>query len=283
MPPPTVTYPPPRATPFPTYTPGPQPVRAMPGRGHILYTTRMNEIYNFDGDGMHSTGLVGTDAVQSPDNDRLAYVRDGRLYVYSYQSNKEQGIDASGKVRMPAWNADGTALAFIAHEDARNLDTVYQLQVPSMKLWRVLMSQSGIVAPPISNPATNRLLIAEARGTASTEFYTIDPVCGTGNDCKESLATVPYAVRWAVYQPNGTAIVFVEESRGDLYALKTGSKEVSQLVNDGVYKQRVAFDDSGSRLAYIDQYYNLYILDLTEQSVAWLMPTNVASVDWAGN
>jgi hypothetical protein len=133
---------------------------------------------------------------------------------------------------------------------------------------------------PICQP-----LIVEALESRRTAFYTIDPLCISPAACRasrEDIATVPYAVSWAAYHPSGTFIAFTERDNGGLHALKTGSKEVTLLVNDHVYKRRVAFGRDPGKLIAIDGANNLYLLDLANPAASWLIPTNVTSVSWAG-
>jgi hypothetical protein len=274
----TTPLPPP--TPFPTPTMVRPLLNRLPADGYVVYSTNMLEIGAIDGDGVRPMSIRGADVAATPDGETLAYIREGRLYLY--QNETETRIDVPGTPRMPAWNADGTALAFVVRKD--NQDTVYRLRRDRTEALPVL-SVKELAAPPLSSPSENRLLITEVIMSRSTRFYTIDPLCMSTAACqasREDIATVPYAVSWAAYHPSGTFIAFTERDNGGLYALKTGSKEVMPLISDQVYKRRVAFGRDPGKLIVIDGENNLYLLDLTNLAWTWLSPSNVTSVRWAG-
>jgi hypothetical protein len=290
---PTVTLvrptlpPPPRPTPTPVPTPTPPLPRPaafrLPAGGTVVYSANngsSDKIGIIDGDGVRPMNIEGADVAAAPDGGALAYVREGRLYLY--QNDKEIRIDVPGTPRMPAWNADGTALAFVVHTD--NQDTVYRLRRDRTEALPVL-SVRELAAPPLSSPSSNRLLIAERIEANRTAFYTVDALCATPAACqanREDIASVPYAVSWAAYHPSGTFIAFTEYAHGGLYALQTGSKEITPLIGDKGYRRRVTFGSDPGKLIYIDGNLSLYLFDLVNHTLVWLYPTNVTSVSWVG-
>jgi hypothetical protein len=272
----------PTMPPLPTAIPAPemQPAWALPTGGHLVYGTIAAEISSFDGDGIHSIGVRGADVTVAPDGQTLAYTREGRLYIY--RDGTETRINAPDSVTMPAWNADGTALVFVV--DSGQADRIYRLRQDRNEALPLLTVRE-LGAPPISSPTSNRILIAEIIAPQQTAFYTIDPLCFSEAACKESridIATVPYPVAWAAYHPSGTFIAFTDRMYGKLFALQTGSKEVKLLIEDYVYKRRVAFGADPTKLVYTDSTDDLYLLDLNSKAAQWLIPTSVASVSWAG-
>jgi Tol biopolymer transport system component len=201
-----------------------------------------------------------------------------------YREGKERMISVPGAAMMPAWSADGEWLAVVSRE--ADTDVVYRVNVATMQPSRVL-SVPEIAAPPLSNPATGRLLIAERVGLKQTAFYTVDPACAAQSaqgGCKASrkdIATVDHAVNWASYHPSATRITFSARDDGGLYLLNTANGDITPLVNDGHIKRRPAFSRDGAWLAYVadgDQLYVLHLEDMVSQMVAL---SKVASVDWA--
>ncbi len=271
----------PLPTPFPTPTPLlPPALNRLPADGYVVYGTSTLEISAIDGDGIRPMAIKGSDVAAAPDGETLAYILAGQLYVY--RNEKETRIVVNGTAKMPAWNADGTALAFVVSAD--NQDTVYRLRRDRTEALPVL-SVHELGAPPLSSPSSNRLLIAEVLTSRRTAFYTIDPLCASPAACQASrddIATVPYAVSWAAYHPSGTFIAFTDRDNGGLYALQTGSKEVTALVNDHVYRRRIAFGRDPGKLIAIDGANGLYLLDLVNLASSRLTPANVTSVSWAG-
>src|SRR5258706_7444727 len=144
-----------------------------------------------------SLNLRGDDLTVAPDGKTLAYTRGGKLFVY--RDGKEQIAPVAGNPIMPAWDMTGEILAFVIHDSVG--DTVYRVSTKTQEVSR-LLTVSQIVAPPLTNPATGRLLIVEKVDTSKTDFYTIDPNCATQGACiasRREVATVAHAVNWADY------------------------------------------------------------------------------------
>src|SRR5258706_1838375 len=106
-------------TPYPTADYAVRPTGAanrlpslLPAEAKFVLSTLDGEILSSNGvSGLRPTGLRGQDTTVAVDNRSVAYVRDGRLYIY--QDGKERAVDTPGKVTMPAWGADTTALAYV--------------------------------------------------------------------------------------------------------------------------------------------------------------------------
>jgi hypothetical protein len=264
-----------------TSTPSPVTMSARDAR-LVMGMTSGEILTNLDGAGTRSTGLRGSDPVLAPDGRTLAYLRDKQLIVY--HDGQEQIVNVPGAAMMPAWSVDGQWLAFVSRET--DYDVVYRVDLASLQRSRVL-SVPEIAAPPLSNPATDRLLIVERVGAKKTAFYTVDPMCAAQvaqGGCKASrkdIATADHSVNWASYHPSATRIAFSDRDDGGLYLLNTANGDITPLVEDGQIKRRPAFSKDGAWLAYVSeggQLYALHLEDMVSQTVAL---GQVASVDWA--
>lgn len=285
--------------PYPTYTPLPtlppvqpkSPPPVLPGSGHIAYSTKTrNDIAFYSSEGQRVSVLTGNDVALSPDERILAYVRDGRLYLRDnvfwryYDDRTEIPVAIPGEAKMPAWNGEGTALAIVLQ--TRENNAVYQVPMETMQPIRVWATPNTIVAPPQPVPGRKRWLIAELVQPGKTMFYTIGSTCGSFDVClstRQEIGMVPFTVTWADYHPSGTIIGFTELQKGDLYQLATANGEVKLMADDKTYKRRIAFSPDGTSLVYVSRSNELFMMLLEKPlSVQWLLPTDVASVDWAG-
>ncbi|MCC7449721.1 MAG: PD40 domain-containing protein [Anaerolineae bacterium] len=235
-------------------------------------------ISNPDGRGARSIGVRGQDVAAAPAGQSLAYLRNGQLFVN--REGLEQVVNVSGMIMLPTWSADGTILAFVLRESVG--DSVYQVSLDSMQPVR-LLSVPHITAPPLSNPATGRLLIVEQTSPQQTAFYTIDPQCVTQSAClasRKDIATVPYRVDWADYHPSATALVFSEQDAGNLYLLHTADGKVEPFAADGTYKRRPNFSRDGKSLAYLNQSNTLLVMNLDDKTTQSTSFNGVISMDW---
>jgi hypothetical protein len=158
---------------------------------------------------------------------------------------------------------------------------------------RHLITVPALAAPPISHPATGRVLVAEwsagppGKG-ADTIFATIDGACATHAACERSrqvFATIPYAVNWADYHPTATMLTFSTVDGDGVYVLYTGTGEVKRVDGAGEQTRRPTFDTSGQYVAYLDSAGGAYVTPLTTPHQRWrLLPkaenAHITSVDW---
>ncbi|MEP7285543.1 MAG: hypothetical protein ABI947_07225 [Chloroflexota bacterium] len=224
--------------------------------------------------------LHGSEVTVAPDGRTLAYTRSGGLYIY--RAGREETVSISGNIIMPAWNATGDGLAFVLRE--ANGDSVYRVPLDSLQPVH-LLTVPEIVAPPLTNPATGRLLIVEKLGAKQTIFYTIDPDCTTQIDCAKSrrdVAMVNRAVNWASYHPNAASLVFSDLDDGNLYLLLTGSGDVQPVVMDSGYKRRPTFNKDGSWLAYVNvtDGGKLYVFRISDKHIYSIPFGSIASLSW---
>jgi Tol biopolymer transport system component len=249
---------------------------------HLLVGMSSGDIVTSRASQFAPTGLHGDDFAVAPDGETLAYVHKQQLSIYV--RGREATVRISGQIRMPAWNADSTYLAFILHQVSG--DSVYRVSRSTLEPER-LLTIPEVVAPPLSGPATGRLLIVERLGEQRTAFYTIDPDCRSLLSCEKSrqdIATVSYGVNWADYHPNAASIVFSTGDNPNLFLLMAGIGKVQTLLADDNAKRRPMFSPDGNWLAYINVSNSdkIYLLRLKDGRVYPLDLLNVKSVAWSG-
>jgi len=252
------------------------PLMSMSEARFVISTADGTILSNPDGMGAQPTRMNGSDVVAAPNRETFAYQRNGQLFVY--YGGREWNVHLNGT--MPAWSADGHTLAFIVSESLG--DSLYQLNIDTMQPVR-LLTVPHITAPPLSNPATGRLLIVEQTSPQQTVFYTIDPLCATQSAClasRKAIASVPYRVDWTDYHPSATALVFSERDAGNLYLLSTADGKTELFAADGVYKRRPLFSRDGKWLAYLNQSDTLFVMNVADQTTQQTPFNHVTSMDW---
>jgi hypothetical protein len=285
------TVPPrPYSTPTPIPTQPPRQI-ARPAVGQIVVSVGEPKRVGFlDANGAHDANFAGDNVALSPDGQTLAFTRDDKLYVRHTEDKQETLI--AEQARMPAWNGDGTAVAYIVN-GTDGTQAIYQIELGKPQAVRLWVSQNPLVAPPHAVPGRRKLLVVELIEQNKTEFYTIDSTCLSFEACKNTrndIAAVPYRATWADYHPSGTFIGYTEPE-GRLYVLTTakGKTEIKQLMND--HRENItqfAFSPDGKRLIYLTN--SRLIIAPLDGSISreYIDPSLspgwdfIFSVDWAG-
>ena len=127
---------------------------------------------------------------------------------------------------------------------------------------------------------TGNLLLAVSQAAKKTEFATIDPLC-VEDECQQttSLGIVPYEVTSISFLPDGSAIAFSEKG-GNIYLFSISNGNVSPLIVDKTHKSHIAVSGDGSRIAYLDDFHQLYIVNLKDKSVQSYSGLKVQNVNW---
>ncbi len=217
----------------------------------------------------------------------LAYVRNGFLYLHldhhydalpvnerpktPYFPILELDDPGDFSLLLPAWNLDGSRLYFVMRERGVG-DRVYRLERPQMNPNAenteptLIYAGLTLMAPPITNPATGRILLVEYVQDGLTRFTTIASDCNNPVTCSASqreVATIPASVSWAHYHPSATLIVYSDYRTGDIHLLQPSSGETQTLISDGRQKIRPTFSPDGRRLAYLADG-RLYVVKVNE-------------------
>jgi hypothetical protein len=225
-------------------------------------------------DGHQIFRLLAQAVALSPDGHTLAVRNGGGLSI----RQRDGSITALNlvAVRFMAWNVSDTQLA-IATTDA-----LYRYELASARL-DVLIDGIQLVAPPISNPATGRILIAELDGS-QTMLRSMDANCATPSCARNSLrmvARVPFQVTWADYHPGATAILLCAADGPDLYLLHTGDGRIDTLSTAANYPRQPLFSPDGRSFAYVDQQHRVIVAQVETPALTGVALTDVQAFAWA--
>jgi hypothetical protein len=208
-----------------------------------------------------------------------AYTRTGDLFVRHGEQEQRHTLPNGHQAEKPTWSADNKAIAFLGHAaraDAGRV-TVYWLDLTAPNPTpRALHSAYGILAPPVANPATGHLVIAEWAGGDSTALHMLDP---KNPILQKPFAVIPYAVDWLSYHPSATGIAFSDKYSGGLYLLSPATGQVTSVLTGGKARTMPTFSPDGTQLLYLISGQPA-IYDLTLKSEQLLPLYSVSSIDW---
>lgn len=187
----------------------------------------------------------------------------------------------------PAFNRDGTAINYILYEFEKPTYLAQIRLTPEISkpiLLAQIRSDYGLAVPPVADPSTGWLLVAEPNDDHTTTFSTIrDTPCTSPRDCeiaKHTIAVVPGETTTADFLPDGTAILYTDKST--LYSVATSDGTRTKIV-DVKDIRKIAFNRDGSLLALVDGSRNLYTAPVNNLSQLALvsMPTPIWTFAWA--
>lgn len=123
------------------------------------------------------TGSADSSPVFSPDCSRIAFVRAGRLHVAGWLGVVADLGSAGSVDSAPAWNRDGTMIAFESGPSSAQRD-IYVVNVPGGASTRARLTTSGESRSPTFGPFADRLLFVSNRD-GDDDIFVINTT-GTG-------------------------------------------------------------------------------------------------------
>ncbi len=225
------------------------------------------------------TGLKGDDVSAAPDRKTLAYFRGDRMWIY--QDGAEASFNLIGPTQSnPIWSQDVQMMIFDTITERGTEIIRSGIGTRLIDGVNSATRMSNVFVPPIFDPMTGNLLLAVSQTGKKTEFTTVDPLC-VEDECQQtrSLGTVPYEVTSISFLPDGSAIAFSEKS-GNIYLFSISTGNVSPLIVNKTHKSRIAVSGDGSRIAYLDDLQQLYILNLKDKSIKSYSGLKVQNMNW---
>lgn len=224
--------------------------------------------------GYHAFNMPADAVALSPDGYTLAVLHNGGVSIRL--PDRTIHAIAAPSARHMAWDLSGARLYIATH------DSLYRYDVAASQLQPVLHGVA-LVAPPVSNPATGRILIAEINADQTT-LRSMDARCATPQCAENSfrlIASVPFFVTWADYHPSATAILLTAAGSPHLILLRTGNGQVETLTTAHPFPRQAMFSPNGQFLAYVDQQDRLMMANVQTPDVTGAALFDVRAFAWA--
>jgi Tol biopolymer transport system component/DNA-binding winged helix-turn-helix (wHTH) protein len=195
---------------------------------------------------------------------------DGAYVAFAWEGPEQAGWDiwvqrsgADGPVRLtddtdderlPAWAADGTALAFVRFSGESEACGIYRVPLPGGPVERLADCQPGMRTLDWSPDGKRLVLNGGEPGEVTRALYLHDLDTGVRRRRTDPPDGTP-GDSWATFSPNGASVAFRREhsaSRHDVMVIAAdGSSEPRRLTDDRWGRLRgVAWSSDGKSLIY---------------------------------
>ena len=182
---------------------------------------------------------LGSAPAWSPDGSKLAYVRDGQVYVANADGTGEAAV---GPGNYPSWSPDGGALA-VSRPDGLGIVQVYVLRLPDGSATQVTFGTASALLPAWS--PDGKTIVFDMQSA-------LFAVSSQGGD----VLAIPLPVHangGASWSPDGSRLAFVA-SNGQVWVAGTDGSNVHQvtytLLGPGSSVDRPAWSPDGAQIAW---------------------------------
>lgn len=187
------------------------------------------------------------------------------VYVFDFDgSNPQQVTQHRSTTVSPAWNRDGTRIAYSVynrHEDnTKNLD-LFEFDF-TKKLLRLLSNKTGINSGANYDPKKNRIALTLSH-LGNPEIFLLDPDSREATRLTQSIGVDVDPS----FSPDGTKIAFVSSRSGKpmIYIMPAAEPQsAKRLTYAGQYNASPSFSPDGKKIAFagwIDNRFDLFTMN----------------------
>ncbi|MCG8349167.1 MAG: hypothetical protein MI924_15470 [Chloroflexales bacterium] len=197
----------------------------------------------------------GCNPVLSPNNQLVAYVRAGQLWVVDTAGDEERSVSDDGIVDgriFPAWSADSRWIAFKMGRGGQT--DIYRVNIDSGQLVR--LTNSAAVAEdwtaftPVWSPDGRQLaMIGSTNPWEPEENWDVYVMQGDGSELTR-LTEHPAREGPIAWSPDGTRLLFWSDRDGEstnVYLMQTDGSQMMQVTH-GVYDSRASWSPDGTQI-----------------------------------
>jgi hypothetical protein len=221
---------------------------AIAQAGPAVVFSRGGEIWLRDGDGpaRRLTASPAFDArpVLALDGLRIAFVRDGDLYVMNVDGSGVRRLTFHGTVDAVDWSPDGTRLVFArAQTGGFRLETIE----PRGGSTTFLAAGAGSATDPAWSPDGRRIAFAADRGRGF-DLFVVSAAGGRPRQLtRDGAGNVDPA-----WSPNGRTIAFASRRHGDadVYSVPTRGGSARRLTRDRLDELSPSWSSGGVRIVF---------------------------------
>lgn len=243
--------------------------RSRPLKGSLIFTASDGILYRYS-------------APYTVANPTVALIPDLRGWGLSVFGQRLAGVCPNGDVCVRldndaplrslnvqgiilAWGGDGEHVYYYTHTHLESSHILHRASVQSDSTWDMITVKS-LPIPPIFDPATGRILIADWDGDKGTNtLFTIPADCVGDAQCrsqKQVIATFTHAISSAAYHPSAMYLAY-SDFPDAIYLLNIRDGG-TQFVARGTHP---AFSPDGTQLAFLNGSGNIQLMDLSDMTV----------------